>query len=217
MQERQSSSHKQGSRFSGLHLVATSIAALAGVGIAGYQTLYKPSEPAMPQPVQVTVTVDPAKTAAAVTDVAKGDPSSPGLAAGAAFTAALNDGTDQRYAFAEMFDGNPQTKLSINAPDSEVNVLMSFADGQSHAVRAVQYEPPASADGATATQLDLMVLPDGQMSGAGRVIQSYSLQTTPGRQSFELPGAESGKAIWFRIAGPADQGSISVGEFSVLN
>jgi hypothetical protein len=217
MQERQSSNHKQASRFSGLHLVATSIAALAGVAIAGYQTIYRPSEPAVPQPVQVTVTLDPAKAAPAVTEVAKGDPSAPGLAAGAAFTAALHDGTDQRYAFAELFDGNPQTRLSIKSPDSEVNVLMSFAGGASQPVRTIQYEPPPGAEGAAATQLDVMVLPDGQMTGAGRAIQSFALQTTPGRQVFEMPGGDSGKAIWFRIAGPPDQGPISVGEFSVLN
>lgn len=218
MQERQSSSHRHGSRFGGLHLLATSVAALAGVAIAGYQTIYRPAEPANPTPVQVTVSVDPSKVAAATTtDVAKGDPSSPGLAAGATFTAALNDGTDQRYAFAELFDGNPQTRLSIKAPESEVNVLMSFAGGKSEVVRMVQYEPPSGTEGAAATQLDLMVLPDGQMNGAGRIIQSFTLQTTPGRQSFELPGAESGKAIWFRIAGPTDQGPISVGEFRVQN
>lgn len=218
MQERQSSGHRQASRFSGLHLVATSVAALAGVAIAGYQTIYRPAEPASAPPVQVTITVDPSKTAAAAatTVVSKGDPSAPGLAAGASFTAALNDGTDQRYAFAELFDGNPQTRVSITAPDTELNVLMTFANGASHPVRSIQYEPPAGSTGAAATQLDVMVLPDGQMSGAGRVIQSFTLQTTPGRQSFELPGAETGKAIWLRIAGPSDQGQVSVGEFSVM-
>lgn len=200
-------------------MLATSFAAVAGVAIAGYQTLYRPAEPASP-PVQVTVAVDPAKASTSLTDVSKGDSSAtPGkdLAQGAAFSAALNDGTDARYTFAELFDGNAQTRLSISEPDTEINVLMTFAGGRSQPVRIIQYEPPAGASGAAATQLDVMLLPEGQMSGAGRAIQSFTLQTSPGRQSFELPGGDSGKGIWLRIAGPAGQGPISVGEFSVTN
>ena len=64
------------------------------------------------------------------------------LAQGAVLTAALNDGSDQRYKFAEMFDGNPQTAFSIHDPDSEVNVLLSFAGG-AQSVRQIEYEPPA--------------------------------------------------------------------------
>jgi hypothetical protein len=201
-----------------MHMLATSFAAVAGVMIAGYQTLYRAPDQPSP-PVQVTVAVDPPKASAAVTDVQKADaPAASGLdlAPGASFSAALKDGTDSRYAFGEVFDGNPQTKLSIAEPDSEINVLMTFAGGRSQPVRMIQYLPPAGVAGAAATQLDVMVLPEGQMSGAGSAIQSFTLQTTPGRQSFELPAA-SGRGIWFRIAGPAGQGSISVGELSVLN
>ncbi len=217
MQERQSSNLKPHSRFSGIHMLATSFAAVAGVAIAAYQTLHHSPDVAPPA-VQVTVAVDPPKALASSTDVSKGDSSSvPGqdLAQGAALSAALNDGIEQRYSFADMFDGNAQTKLSIKEPDSEINVLLTFAGGQAQVVRNIEYLPPA-AGGTSATQLDVMVLPEGQMSGAGRAIQSFELQTTPGKQSFEIPGVETGKAIWFRIAGPAGQGAISVGEFRVL-
>lgn len=225
MQERQYSGHKQTSRFSGIHVLATSFAAVAGVAIAAYQAINHKSEAPPPTPVQVTVAVDPAKVAAAGTtagaDVNKGDPAGSvaidgtNIAQGAGLSAALNDGSEQRYKFADMFDGNPQTAFSIHDPDSEVNVLMSFAGG-AQPVRQIEYMPPASNDGTAATQLDVMVLPEGQMNGTGSAIQSFTLQTTPGKQLLDLPGSVAGKALWLRIAGPGGQKVSPVGEFRIL-
>ena len=56
--------------------------------------------------------------------------------------------------------------------------------------------------------------PDGSTSG--RPIQSFTLQTTPGKQSFALPGHAMGKGVWLRIAGPADAASIAIGDFKIL-
>lgn len=223
MQERQYSGHKQQSRFSGMHVLATSFAAVAGVAIAAYQAFNHSSDAPAPTPVQVTVAVDPQKVAAPQgnTDIAKGDPAGTvmqqgiNLAQGAALTAALNDGSEQRYKFVEMFDGNPQTAFSIHDPDTEVNVLLSFAGG-AQSVRQIEYDPPSSNDGTAATQLDVMVLPEGQLNGAGSAIQSFTLQTTPGKQTLDLPGAAIGKALWLRIAGAAGQKAIQVGEFKIL-
>ena len=204
-------------------MLATSFAAVAGVAIAAYQAFNHGGDVAPPPPVQVTVAVDPAKVtaAAATTDVAKGDAAGTtgsegiNIAQGAALSAALNDGTEQRYKFAEMFDANPQTAFSIHDPDAEVNVLMSFAGGP-QAVRQIEYLPPSSGDGSAATQLDVMVLPEGQMTGAGSAIQSFTLQTTPGKQMLDIAGSAPGKAVWLRIAGPAGQKTIPVGEFKIL-
>ena len=75
---------------------------------------------------------------------------------------------------------------------------------------------PPSNDGSAASQLDVMVLPEGQMSGAGSAIQSFTLQTTPGKQMLDLAGAGAGKAVWIRIAGTSGQKIIPVGEFRIL-
>jgi hypothetical protein len=61
-----------------------------------------------------------------------------------------------------------------------------------------------------------MVLPEGQMDTSGRPIQSFTLQTTPGKQSFAIPDHAIGKGLWLRIAGPAEATSIAIGDFRIL-
>ncbi len=55
----QPSSNHRPARFTGVHMVATSFAAIAGVAIAAYQTLMPGAAPQQ-QPVQVTVVQSPA-------------------------------------------------------------------------------------------------------------------------------------------------------------
>jgi hypothetical protein len=83
-------------------------------------------------------------------------------------------------------------------------------------VNLIEYIPPSDNSAAAATQLDVMVLPEGQMDTTGRPIQSFTLQTTPGKQSFALPDHAIGKGVWLRIAGPANAESIAIGDFRIL-
>ncbi len=82
---------------------------------------------------------------------------------GAQFSAALKDGAEQRYRLAELFDGKSETSLSIAAPDRELNVLVSFAGDTAQPVNLIEYVPPSGNTDAAATQLDVMVLPEGLM------------------------------------------------------
>lgn len=211
------SSDPKPARFTNAHMIATTFAAVGGVALAAYQTLSPTAAPPQ-QPVQVTLAVE---SPAAIIDVpvAKGDAVQAGpfdIGQGAQFSAALKDGAEQRYRLAELFDGKPETSLNITAPDRELNVLVSFAGDMAQPVNLIEYVPPSEISGAAANQLDVMVLPEGLMDTSGRPIQSFTLQTTPGRQSFALPDNAMGKGIWLRIAGPADAKSIAIGDFKIL-
>lgn len=211
------SSNPKPARFTNAHMIATTFAAVGGVALAAYQTLSPTAAPPQ-QPVQVTLAVE---SPAAIIDVpvAKGDAVQAGpfdIGQGAQFSAALKDGAEQRYRLAELFDGKPETSLNITAPDRELNVLVSFAGDMAQPVNLIEYVPPSEISAAVANQLDVMVLPEGLMDTSGRPIQSFTLQTTPGRQSFALPDNAMGKGIWLRIAGPADAKSIAIGDFKIL-
>jgi len=211
------SSNPKPMRFSNAHMVATTFAAVAGVAIAIYQTLMPGAAPPQ-QPVQVTLAVE-SPAAKAEVPVAKGDAVQSGpfdVGKGSQFSAALKDGAEQRYRLAELFDGKSETSINIAAPDRELNVLVSFAEDVAQPVNIIEYIPPSDNFVSAATQLDIMVLPEGQMDTTGRPIQSFTLQTTPGKQSFALPDHAMGKGVWLRIAGPADAESIAIGDFRIL-
>ena len=204
-------------KFSNVHMVATSFAAIAGVAIAAYQTLLPGAAPQQP-PVQVTLAVE-SPVAKDEIPVAKGDAVQVGpfdIGQGAQFSAALKDGAEQRYHLSELFDGKSETSLNIAAPDRELNVLVSFAGDMPQPVNTIEYVPPSDNSAAAATQLDVMVLPEGQMDTTGRPIQSFTLQTTPGKQSFAIPDHAMGKGLWLRIAGPTNAESIAIGDFKIL-
>lgn len=211
------SSNPKPTRFTNAHMVATSFAAVAGVAIAAYQTLMPGLAPS-PAPVQVTLAVESPVEKVDI-PVAKGDAVQSGpfdIGQGAQFSAALKDGAEQRYRLSELFDGKPETSLSIAAPDRELNVLVSFAGDLAQPVNLIEYIPPTGNFAIAANQLDVMVLPEGLMDTTGRPIQSFTLQTTQGKQSFAIPGHAMGKGVWLRIAGPADVASIAIGDFRIL-
>jgi hypothetical protein len=204
-------------RFTNAHMVATGFAAIAGVAIAAYQTLMPGAAPTQ-APVQVTLAVE-SPVAKAEVPVAKGDAVRSGpfdIGKGSQFSAALKDGAEQRYRLAQLFDGKSETSVNIAAPDRELNVLVSFAEDVAQPVNMIEYIPPSGNFFAAATQLDVMVLPEGQMDVSGRPIQSFILQTTPGKQSFALPDHAMGKGLWLRIAGPANATTIAIGDFKIL-
>ncbi|WP_162914338.1 hypothetical protein [Taklimakanibacter lacteus] len=226
------------SRLSSFNLGISAFAALAGVVFAGIQAFGPTSGTA---PINVTVALDKpgqgqpasnldvAKTGG-VTDAinigGKSDITAATLPqpvvdtaaldlSRSIATAALKDGSEQRYRFGDLFDGRPETSLTISAPDQEINVLLDL--GGDRKVSALDYAPPASADGAAiANVLDVMVLPEGPLEASGRPVFSFPLQTTAGRQTFSLPADTHGKYLWLRIAGPQGKEKVAVGDFKVL-
>lgn len=229
------------SRLSSINVGISAFAALAGVVFAGIQAFTPSSGPA---PINVTVALDPAKQQGEASlstglDVAKTGGGIDAVNAGGksditvatlpqpavqtaaldlsrnTATAALKDGSEARYTFRDLFDGRPETGLVIQAPDQEVNVLLDL--GGERQVSALEYVPPASAEGmARATILDVMVLPEGQLEASGRPVMSYPLQTSAGRQTFALPAQTRGKFMWLRIAGPEGTQKVAVGDFRIL-
>jgi hypothetical protein len=205
------------------HILASSLAAVAGVAIAGYQAFGPGTAPA---PVNVVVSLDPQKADATVPDeiVAKTDaaPALPtevvNLAADATYAAALKDGSDGRYTFAKLFDGQDDTFLAIAKPDQELNILVTFKDGARRSVTAIEYTPPPGVDPARMAKVaDVMVLPDGQLEASGRPVESFSLPQSAEPRVFAIPGHAAGKGLWLRIAGDAAAEQSFVGDFRILS
>ncbi len=202
-------------RLSSFHIVVSSFAAIAGVALAAYQVL-APSSTGQP-PVNVTVALAPqaAGKANLETDIAM---AAVDLGRSATFMAALHDGSGQRYAFEHLFDGKAETFLTISPPDTELNVLVTFKEGQPQGVTAITYTPPSgTAAGKLANVVDVTILPDGAMEASGRPVYTFALQTSPGSQTFAIPGRASGKGVWLRIGGGHDTGGVAVGDFRIIN
>ena len=208
-------------KLTNLHIVVSSLAAVAGVAIAGYQALVPPSS-GQP-PLQVTVALDPQQTGASSQDGIKSDggpllqTAAVALEKTAHVSSALKDGSGARYAFGNLFDGKPETSLTILPPDQDVNVLLTFDAPSAQPVTAIQYTPPPGiAPGRLASTLDVTVLPEGQLTASGLPVLSFTLQQSDQTQTFAIPGNASGKGLWLRIAGTKPGQPIVVGDFSIL-
>lgn len=219
-------------KLSSIHLAISAFAAAAGVVFAAVQTFSPLAGP--PAPINVTVAMDkPGQTATenmtiAKTGIARGTEvvnlSGKGdgapqrqvldLVGEARFSAALNDGSERRYVFRDLFDGRPETYVTIAAPDRELNVLVDFGGQGTTTVSGFVYTPPPGSS--LATVLDVMVLPEGDLVASGRPIRSFALQTTSGSQTFALPEKSTGKGLWLRIAGPAGADTIAIGDLAIL-
>lgn len=209
-------------KLSNFHIVVTSLAAIAGVAIAGYQA-FAP-QPAAQQPVNVVVALDqqaPDETVAktdAKTDAPALMTETVNLAASASFSAALKDGSENRYSFATLFDGANDTFLAIEAPDEELNILVLFDGGTARAVTALEYVPPAGVDPQSmATTVDVMVLPEGQLEASGRPVISFSLPQSAETRTFAIPGRAEGKGLWLRVAAAPGAQKSYVGDFRILS
>ena len=187
------------SKLGNFNIIVSSFAALAGVGLAGYQVLAPSAPQQQAAPVQVTVALDPGKQATPEAITAKSD-AEPGTA-NSTYAAALKDGSELRYNFAALFDGKPETYVTVAAPDTEINVLVTFGSSAGQ-VSEIEYVPPAGVDPAKlATVADIMVLPDGAIGAMGRPVTSFKLPVEGGRTSFALTTPEQGKGLWLRVAG----------------
>ena len=210
-------------KLTNFHIIISSLAAIAGVALAAYQT-FLIQTPAQ-QPVNVVVTLDPQKVDSqdAGEVVPKSDPpplltEAVNLAGDASFAAALKDGSEARYSFSSLFDGANDTFLAIAPPDEELNILVMFKDNAPHEVTALEYIPPAGVDPSTmATTVDIMVLPEGQLEASGRPVISFSLPQSAETRTFAIPGREEGKGMWLRVAGKPGAGKSYVGDFRILS
>lgn len=210
-------------KLTNFHIVISSLAAIAGVGLAAYQTFQH--QPAAQAPVNVVVSVDPQKADQVVPNETIGKSDAPklatqtvNLAENASFTAALKDGSETRYSFVNLFDGHDDTFLAINPPDHELNILALFKDGSAHEVTALEYLPPAGVDPvAMAKTVDLMVLPEGELGGGGRAVMSFDLPQSAEPRTFAIPGGAVGKGLWLRVVGAPDAVKTYVGDFRILS
>jgi hypothetical protein len=220
------SSKPNGVKLTNFHVLVSSMAAIAGVVIAGYQT-FAPSNSGQ-QPVNVVVSLEQQKAGATVTAgdlaVEKSDAmpalatEAVDLAREASFSAALKDGTAQRYSFGNLFDGQDDTFLAIDKPDTEINILVAFKGNQSRPVTAIEYVPPAGVDPSLlVTTVDIMVLPEGQLEASGRQVMSFTLPQSPEPHTFAIPGRAEGKGVWLRISGNGAGDKSFVGDFRILS
>lgn len=185
------------SKLGNFNIIVSSFAALAGVGLAGYQVLAPKGQ--QQTPVQVTVALDPGNQVTSEPLSVKSDAES-GLNS-STYAAALKDGSELRYNFADLFDGRPETYVTVAAPDTEINILVTFGSSAGQ-VAEIEYVPPAGIDPAMmATVADIMVLPDGAIGATGRPVTSFKLPVEGGRMSFALTQPEQGKGLWLRVAG----------------
>lgn len=209
-------------KLTNFHVVISSLAAIAGVALAAYQT-FIPGH-VQQAPLNVTVSLDPQKADAETPDetVVKSDPpplltEAVNLTRDASFTAALKDGSESRYNFSRLFDGAGDTFVSIKPPDQELNILVLFKGSEAHEVTALEYTPPEGVDPASmATDVDVMVLPEGQLEASGRPVISFSLPQSTEPHTFAIPGRAEGKGLWLRVAGKPG-GKSYVGDFRVLS
>lgn len=208
-------------KLTNFHVVISSLAAIAGVGIAGYQA-FAP-QPVAQAPVNVVVSLDQqADETVTKTDAKTDSPAlmteTVNLASDASFTAAMKDGSEERYSFASLFDGAGDTFLAIEPPDEEINVLVMFAGNQSREVTALEYTPPAGVNPKNmAVTVDVIVLPDGQLEASGRPVISFNLPQSAEARTFAIPGRAEGKGLWLRVAAAPGGEKSFVGEFRILS
>jgi hypothetical protein len=221
----------RGGRLTNFHIAISAFAALAGVVFAGIQT-FLPGSP-WGTPINVTLAVDPKREVSNM-DVTKtigetvnlgsktdgtGEPAlqlaALELDGRATFTGAFKDESAGRYPYRDLFDGRPETFVTIEAPENEINILVELPSVQM--VGGIEYTPPRDRGSlAPAAVLDVMVLPESQLEASGRPVMSFALQTSPGSQVFTLPQKSEGKGLWLRLAGPAGMGNVAVGDLKVL-
>ncbi|MFM8745946.1 MAG: hypothetical protein ACKOED_04680 [Aestuariivirga sp.] len=217
------SSRPSTARLGTFHIVVSSVAAIAGVALAAYQ-VFMP-QPAAQAPVNVVVSLDPQKSDSGAADmtIVKSDApaietTSVDLTRGARITSALKDGGEERYAIANLFDGAEDTFVAISPPDEELGIQVEFPDGEVHEVTAIDYRPPEGVDPASmAASVDVTVMPEFSVSGAGLEVFSFSLPRSAQPQSFPSPGRVRGTGVILLVKpNPAVEKSY-VGDFRVLS
>jgi hypothetical protein len=202
-------------KLSSVNVAVSSFAALAGVIIAGWQA-FGPSHGVEAPPVNVTLTVPQTVPVVTKGNIDSISTSSVNLAQDASFAAA-DKSEAGRYPFSSIFDGKPESYITLSGNDSELNVMVNFPGDAAREVTAISYTPPPGVSPEKmATSVDVVVLPDTDMGAVGHPVYSFSLQTTPGTQTFAIPGHNAGKAVLLRIAGNPSTKGIAIGDFGII-
>lgn len=225
-------------RIQNIHLVITGFCALVSVGLAAVQTFR--ADNANPPPVEVKVVAPapaPAPVAAAaaetvnsagksdapaanVTEVAQealeASFQSAAVLAEAKFLPATRPDVPGRYALKELFDGNPTTLLTLSPPDTEIDFIIELPFPEGMRISGIEITAPEGIpQNAHPGALDVVVLPDGSMTGSGRDVLSFPLQAGSPLQSFAI-APQPGRALWIRLAGQPGAPVTIIGDIRVL-
>ncbi len=218
-----------------LYLLVSALCAVAGVVFTGMQALRRDE-----RPVEVKVEVSsPARAASEqsggsetvasesktgsqpavplnVTEARLTEPAGLPVASlhKSRFLAATGIDTPQRYALAELFDGNPGTYLKLVRPATDIDFIIEFPFAEPVTISGLQIDS-GEVGGLSPAKIEVMVLPSGTMEGAGRPVTTLELSGQGGVQRFSIPPAV-GKGAWIRIAARAGAGDTVIGDLELL-
>jgi hypothetical protein len=215
-------------RLKNIHIAISSLCAIAGVMIAGWQTFRSvdaPSAPRLPETTAALSTTSvnsagkssgPEASPPNVTEVTPTEP--PGLAMAsldrARIAPATRPDTPARYRIADLFDGNPATYVRLSEGDTDIDFILEFPFSEAVTVSGIEIDTGDSTASAPGT-LEVMILPDGSMAGGGREVTSLALSGDAGSQKFALP-PEAGRAAWLRIAARPGQAQTIIGDIKLI-
>jgi hypothetical protein len=217
------SSKPSTARLGTFHILVSSLAAIAGVALAAYQ-VFMP-QPAAQAPVNVVVSLDPQKTDSGAADMTISKSDAPAietttvdLTQGAQINSALKEGAEERYALANLFDGAQDTFVAITPPDEELSVQIAFPGGEAREVTAIDYHPPDGVDPANmAASVDVTVMPEASVGGAGLQVFSFTLPQSTEPASFPIPGRVRGTGVILLVKPNPGVAKSYVGDFRVLS
>jgi hypothetical protein len=200
------------------YLVISGACAVAGVLLGAIQTFgIMPANSVQPatEPAEKVETVPPQPAANQVT-VAKLDPAAEATPAPLKFSRGARDGVLDRYPLADLFDGSPASFIETAPGEHELDFVAEFSGVQAMSVTGLEYRHPAAADAESmALQIDMIVLPEGELEGGGREVRSFTIAPQKGPQLFTIP-ASRGKGVWLRIAGAETAADLIVGDLRLV-
>lgn len=203
----------------GTYLIISGLCAVATVFLGVVQTFgLVPSFSGFAPALEAVVQAPAEQPATNELKVAKLDPSAPldEIPAPLKFGRGTRDGVVDRYAISDIFDGNPLTFIETAPGDRDLDFIAEFTSSQARKVVGLEYRQPATADSdAAPTQVDVIVLPEGDLNGGGRQVSSFTLAPEKGPQKFDIPAAV-GKGVWLRVAGQQNGADLLVGDFRLL-
>jgi hypothetical protein len=129
------------------------------------------------------------------------------------FERGTRDGVVDRYPLGRLFDGDPATFVQTAAGDREIDFIAELPENRTANITGIEYQHPPSGGDTVASQIDVMVLPEGD--GGGREVKTFAIAPEKGPQRFALP-ATRGKGVWLRIAAPEVAGDVLLGDIRLL-
>jgi hypothetical protein len=200
------------------YLLVSALCAVATVVLAAVQTfnLSGGSHTGQPESRPAPAAVPAAPPAMTVSKI-DGSPQLSEIApASLSFSPGTLDAVAQTYPLADIFDGDSATVLRSAEAGGELDFIVQLKSGQSARLAAIEYRHPAGASAESVpTHIDLTVLPDGELDGGGREVQSFRLAPDRSTQLFRFPPSR-GRGLWVRFAGPASPSGMAIGDIRLL-